>query len=55
MEFAFTEEQQMIRETAAQFLADTCDSAAVRRAMATAPGYEAATPNQPSAGSTPPS
>ena len=40
MEFAFTEEQQMIRETAAQFLADTCDSAAVRRAMATDTGFE---------------
>ena len=40
MEFAFTEEQQMIRETAAQFLADNCDSAAVRRAMATESGFE---------------
>ncbi|MBK6281122.1 MAG: acyl-CoA/acyl-ACP dehydrogenase [Gammaproteobacteria bacterium] len=40
MEFAFTEEQQMIRETAAQFLADNCDSAAVRRAMATERGFE---------------
>jgi len=42
MEFAFTEEQQMIRETAAQFLADNCDSAAVRRAMATEAGFEPA-------------
>ncbi|MCG3170234.1 MAG: Acryloyl-CoA reductase (NADH) [Pseudomonadales bacterium] len=40
MEFAFTEEQQMIRETAEQFLADHCDSAAVRRAMATEAGFE---------------
>jgi alkylation response protein AidB-like acyl-CoA dehydrogenase len=40
MEFAFTEEQQMIRDTAAQFLADNCDSAAVRRAMATEAGFE---------------
>jgi len=41
MEFAFTEEQQMIRETAAQFLADNCDPAAVRRAMATDSGFDA--------------
>jgi len=40
MEFAFTEEQQMIRETAEQFLADHCDSAAVRRAMATEAGFD---------------
>lgn len=40
MEFAFTEEQQMIRETAEQFLADHSDSAAVRRAMASESGFE---------------
>ena len=40
MEFAFTEEQEMIRETAAAFLAEVSDSAAVRRAMATEQGYE---------------
>ena len=40
MEFAFTEEQQMIRETAEQFLADHCDCAAVRRAMATEAGFD---------------
>ena len=40
MDFGLTEEQQMIRETAAQFLADNCDSAAVRRAMATESGFE---------------
>jgi alkylation response protein AidB-like acyl-CoA dehydrogenase len=40
MEFAFTEEQQMIRDTAAAFLAEVSDSAAVRRAMATEQGYD---------------
>ena len=40
MEFAFTEEQEMIRDTAASFLAEVSDSAAVRRAMATERGYE---------------
>jgi alkylation response protein AidB-like acyl-CoA dehydrogenase len=42
MEFAFTEEQEMIRETAAAFLAEVSDSAAVRRAMASEQGYESA-------------
>lgn len=42
MEFAFTQEQEMIRETAAAFLAEVSDSAAVRRAMASEAGYEAA-------------
>lgn len=41
MDFAFTEEQQMIRDTAAAFLAEVSDSAAVRRAMATEKGYDA--------------
>jgi alkylation response protein AidB-like acyl-CoA dehydrogenase len=40
MEFAFTEEQEMIRETAAAFLAEVSDSAAIRRAMATEQGYD---------------
>ncbi len=40
MEFRFTEEQQMIRETAASFLADCSTSAAVREAMATETGYD---------------
>ena len=40
MEFAFTEEQEMIRETAAAFLAEVSDSEAVRRAMATEQGYD---------------
>ena len=40
MEFRFNEEQQMIRDTAAAFLAAVSDSAAVRRAMATEQGYE---------------
>lgn len=40
MEFSFTEEQQMIRETAASFLAEVSSSEAVRRAMATETGYE---------------
>lgn len=42
MEFAFTEEQQMIRETAEQFLADNSDSAAVRSAMVTESGFDPA-------------
>lgn len=40
MEFAFTEEQEMIRDTAAAFLAEVSDSEAVRRAMVTEQGYE---------------
>ncbi|HSB95618.1 MAG TPA: acyl-CoA dehydrogenase family protein [Spongiibacteraceae bacterium] len=40
MEFRFNEEQQMIRDTAAAFLAEVSDSAAIRRAMATEQGYE---------------
>ncbi len=40
MDFAFTEEQQMIRDTAAAFLAEVSDGAAVRRAMATEQGYD---------------
>lgn len=40
MEFAFTEEQEMIRDTAAAFLAEASDSEAVRRAMATEAGYD---------------
>jgi alkylation response protein AidB-like acyl-CoA dehydrogenase len=42
MEFAFTEEQEMIRDTAAAFLAEVSTSEAVRRAMATEQGYDAA-------------
>jgi len=41
MEFAFTQEQEMIRNTAAAFLAEVSDSAAVRCAMATEQGYDA--------------
>ncbi|MEZ5501590.1 MAG: acyl-CoA dehydrogenase family protein [Halioglobus sp.] len=40
MEFAFTEEQEMIRDTAAAFLSEVSGSDAVRRAMATPQGYE---------------
>ena len=40
MEFAFTEEQEMIRDTAASFLAEVSDSEAIRRAMSTEQGYE---------------
>jgi alkylation response protein AidB-like acyl-CoA dehydrogenase len=40
MEFAFTEEQEMIRDTAAAFLAEVSDSAAVRSAMATEEGFD---------------
>jgi alkylation response protein AidB-like acyl-CoA dehydrogenase len=42
MEFAFTEEQEMIRDTAAAFLAEVSTSEAVRRAMATEQGYDSA-------------
>jgi alkylation response protein AidB-like acyl-CoA dehydrogenase len=40
MEFAFTEEQQMIRDTAESFFADVSTSEAVRAAMATDRGYD---------------
>jgi len=40
MEFKFTEEQEMIRDTADAFLAEVSTSAAVRKAMATELGYE---------------
>ncbi len=39
MEFKFTEEQEMIRDTADAFLAEVSTSAAVRTAMATELGY----------------
>lgn len=42
MEFAFTEEQQMIRDTAEGFLADVSTSEAIRTAMATEQGYDEA-------------
>ena len=42
MEFTFTEEQEMIRDTAAAFLAEVSTSAAVRAAMATEQGYDSA-------------
>jgi alkylation response protein AidB-like acyl-CoA dehydrogenase len=42
MDFSFTEEQQMIRDTAASFLAEMSDSAAVRRAMASEGGFDEA-------------
>ncbi|UTW12275.1 acyl-CoA dehydrogenase family protein [Marinobacterium rhizophilum] len=40
MQFRFTDEQQMIRDTAAGFFADHSASAAVREAMATETGYD---------------
>jgi alkylation response protein AidB-like acyl-CoA dehydrogenase len=40
MEFSFTDEQQMIRDTAEAFLAEVSTSAAVRAAMATESGYD---------------
>jgi alkylation response protein AidB-like acyl-CoA dehydrogenase len=40
MEFAFTEEQEMIRDTAAAFLAEVSTSEAIRQAMATERGYD---------------
>ena len=42
MDFAFTEEQEMIRDTAAAFLAEVSSSEAVRTAMATESGYDPA-------------
>ena len=42
MEFKFTEEQQMIRETAEAFFRENSSSAAVRAAMATERGYDQA-------------
>ncbi len=42
MEFRFTEEQLMIRDTAASFLAEVSTSAAIRSAMMTDQGYEPA-------------
>ncbi|MCX2983230.1 acyl-CoA dehydrogenase [Halieaceae bacterium IMCC14734] len=41
MDFTFTEEQLMIRDTAEAFLAEVSTSAAVRAAMATELGYDA--------------
>lgn len=40
MEFSFTDEQQMIRDTAEAFLAEVSTSEAVRAAMATESGYD---------------
>ncbi|ASP48299.1 acyl-CoA dehydrogenase family protein [Cognaticolwellia beringensis] len=40
MEFSFTQEQKMIRDTAEAFLAEVSSSEAVRTAMATEQGYE---------------
>lgn len=40
MEFAFTAEQEMIRDTAEGFLADVSTSEAVRAAMVTEPGFD---------------
>lgn len=40
MDFAFTDEQQMIRDTAEAFLTEVSDSAAIRAAMATEQGYD---------------
>lgn len=42
MEFAFTEEQKMIRDTAESFLAEVSTSEAVRKIMATDEGYDPA-------------
>ncbi len=42
MEFAFNDEQQMIRDTAEAFLQNHSDSAAIRQAMASPLGYDAA-------------
>lgn len=42
MDFAFTDEQQMIRDTAEQFLSGVSTSEAVRAAMASEQGYDSA-------------
>ena len=42
MDFSFTDEQQMIRDTAASILAELSDSEAVRGAMATERGFDPA-------------
>ena len=43
MEFSFTEEQKMIRDTAQAFLAEVSTSAAIRSAMETEQGFDDAT------------
>jgi alkylation response protein AidB-like acyl-CoA dehydrogenase len=43
MEFVFTDEQEMIRDSAEAFLADVSTSAAVRAAMSSEAGYDAET------------
>ncbi len=40
MDFAFSDEQEMIREAAAAFLSETSTSDAIRRAMLSEPGYD---------------
>ena len=40
MEFSFTQEQNMIRDTAQAFLSDVSSSEAIRRAMETSQGFE---------------
>lgn len=42
MDFSFSSDQEMIRDTAADFLADAASSAAVRTAMETQTGFDAA-------------
>lgn len=42
MDFSINDDQAMIRDAAESFLADVSDSAAVRKAMASAAGYDAA-------------
>ncbi len=42
MDFSFTEEQQMIRDTADAFLAEVSSSEAIRAAMATEQGFDTA-------------
>ena len=46
MDFALTQDQEMIRATAEAFLADASPSAAVRQAMQTAEGFDAHTWSQ---------
>ena len=41
MEFAFTEEQKMIQDTAESFLSEVSTSEAIRKVMATEEGYDA--------------
>ena len=42
MDFAFSEEQEMLRRSAREFLAKECSTKVVRRVMKSADGYDEA-------------